>query len=181
MEVWKDIKGYEGYYQVSNLGRVKSVNRRVVNHKSGSTRFTEGIILSPCDNGNGYLVVSLRKDGKRKNAYMHRIVAEAFVENRENKPNINHKDYNTKNNVATNLEWCTQKENVAYSVSHMRKPKTVCALSNTGEKYISKRLEHKKNIKYRVTISQIRVDKSFKSIELAIQYRNEVMQKWQNQ
>lgn len=180
MEVWKDIKGYEGYYQVSNFGRVKSVSRRVVNHKSGSTRLVQSKILSPCDNGNGYLVVSLRKDGKRKSAYVHRIVAEAFVENKENKPNINHKDYNTKNNVATNLEWCTQKENVAYSVAHMRKPRRICKASSTGEKYIHKQLSRGKYVSYRVMIRQIGIEKRFKNIELAIQYRNEVMQKWQN-
>lgn len=180
MEIWKDIKGYEGYYQVSNFGRVKSVSRKVVNHINGSTRLVQSKIMSACDNGNGYLFVHLRKDGSRKSAYIHRIVAEAFVENKDNKPNINHKDYNTKNNAATNLEWCTQKENVSYSVAHMRKPKAICKPSNTGEKYIRRRLEQGKYTSYRVTIKQIGIDKNFKKLDVAIQYRNEVMQKWQN-
>ena len=122
------------------------------------------------------MVVSLRKDGKRKNHYIHRLVAEAFIENPDNKPNVNHRDYNTKNNYVGNLEWCTQKENASHSAEHMKKPKSVCRITNTGEKYISQRTEHGKFIRYRVTIRPLGVDKWFKTLDDAIQYRNEVMQ-----
>lgn len=181
MEIWKDIKGYEGLYQISDLGNVKVISRRVINHRSGSTRLMREKLMNPFDNGHGYLVVSLRNGEKRKNHYVHRIVAEAFLVNQDNKPNINHKDYNTKNNVATNLEWCTQKENISHSVSHMRKPRAICKTSNTGEKYISKRLERGKHTVYRVYIKSISICKSFKTLEEAVRYRNEVMKSWQNQ
>ena len=181
MEVWKDVKGYEGLYQVSNFGNVKILSRRVVNHKSGSTRLMQEKLMNPFDNGHGYLVVSLRKGGKRKNHYVHRIVAEAFIANQNNKLPVNHKDRNTKNNSVTNLEWCTQQENVAYAAPQMRKPKTICRVSNTGEKYISKRLDHGKNIRYRVTIKALGIDKLFTDLADAVRYRNEVMKKWQNQ
>ena len=181
MEIWKDIKGYEGIYQVSNLGNVASKDRRVINRPSGSMRIARGAMMAPWDNGNGYLVVSLRKGRGRKNHYVHRLVAEAFLEIEEGKDIVNHKDYNKHNNSADNLEWCTQKENVEYSVPHMTKPRAVCRQSNTGEKYISRRIEHGKNVKYRVAIKTIGVDRSFENFDDALLFRNEVMQKWQSQ
>lgn len=181
VEVWKDIKGFEGIYQVSNLGNVRSLDRRVVNHKGGTTRIVRGMAMKPWDNGNGYLIVALNDKRKRKNCYVHRLVAEAFIDNPKNKKYINHKDYNTKNNSEINLEWCTQKENIAHSSAHMRKPRTKCKASNTGEKYVSRRIEHGKNIRYRVSIKSIGIEKIFANLDDALRYRNEVMGKWQNQ
>lgn len=181
MEIWKDIIGYEGIYQVSNLGRVKSVERRVRNHKSGSTRLQKEQIITPTDNGNGYKIVCLRSKTNRKNKYVHRLVAEHFLDNPLGKGYVNHIDYDKSNNVVTNLEWCTVSENVAHSVEHMRKPKQNSKLPTTKEKYICRRIEHGKHIRYRVSIRKFGVDRSFKSLEEAIQFRNEVMQKWQNQ
>ena len=181
MEIWKDIKGYEGLYQVSNLGRVKSLARKVCNHPSGTTRRVPEKILTPTDNGNGYKIIGLRSRQNRKSKYVHRLVAEHFLENPLGKGYVNHLDYDKSNNAASNLEWCTVLENVAHSVDHMKKPKPNSKLPITKEKYIGCRIEHGKHIRYRVNIPRLRIDRSFKTLDEAIQYRNEVMQKWQSQ
>lgn len=106
MEVWKDIKGYEGKYQVSQLGNVKSLNY----HREGVEKQ-----LNPYRDSDGYLVVLLYKDGRRKNCFVHRLVAEAFLDNIEGFPVINHKDENKANNHASNLEFCTVGYNNRYS------------------------------------------------------------------
>lgn len=108
-EIWKDIKGYEGLYQVSNLGNVKSLER-YVNHFSG-TRKVQEKILKPVIDNTGYYVVSLWKNNKHSRAHIHRLVAESFIINNDNKPYINHIDGNKLNNNIGNLEWCTPKEN----------------------------------------------------------------------
>ena len=95
-EIWKDIKGYEGLYQVSNFGNVKSLERRV-NSCNGGRNKKEKYIIST-DNGNGYKKVGLSKNHKRKNYYVHRLVAEAFIENLNNYKEVNHKDNNKDNN-----------------------------------------------------------------------------------
>ncbi len=179
MEEWRDIQGYEGLYDISDSGRVRSLYRRVINSKSGATRLARGKIMTPWDNGNGYKVVCLQKEGKRKNHYVHRLVAEAFLKHSENETYINHKDYNTHNNCADNLEWCTQQNNIKHSLEHMRKPKTKCLASNTGEKYISRKVLKSGAVIYRVTIKG--VEKRFKEFDDAIRYRNEVVERWQSQ
>lgn len=108
-EVWKDIPDYEGVYQVSNKGRIKSLARIVGNCKRKDK------IIIPKDNGTGYYKVNLYKNGKHKNHYVHKLVASVFINNESNKPCINHKDYNRKNNNVENLEWVTYKENNNYS------------------------------------------------------------------
>lgn len=108
-EVWRDIKGYEGYYKVSNLGNVKSVDR-VINN--GGVKYTaKGKLLKLQHNGHGYYQVSLSKKGKRKSYKVHRLVAEAFIPNTRKLNHINHIDGNKLNNNVTNLEWVTQQEN----------------------------------------------------------------------
>lgn len=178
MEIWKAIEGYEGFYEVSNKGTVRSLPRnRIVKNRYGgqSARTDKGKEIVATDNGNGYLLVSLRKNGARENHYVHRLVASAFCENSGNKETVNHKDHDRKNNNAENLEWVTQKENVRYSSEIMRKPKSRCKTSSTGEKYIH--LYHRKGRKevYRLTIRQMNVEMTFKTLEEAVQYRNEVM------
>ena len=105
-EIWKDIEGYEGIYQVSNLGRVRSLDRKVWNYTK------KGRILKSHSNGHGYQNVSLHNKNKiEKHAYIHILVAKAFIPNPENKKEVNHKDFNKENNCADNLEWVTREEN----------------------------------------------------------------------
>ena len=106
MEEWRDIKGFEGKYMVSNLGRVKSLNYR----RTGKEKIMEGV-----DNGKGYLQVKLWKDGKYKSCRINRLVAMAFLPNPDNLPEVNHKDEDKTNNKVENLEWCTSQYNVEYS------------------------------------------------------------------
>lgn len=105
IEVWKDIDGYDGKYQVSNLGKIRSIRAREKNRT---------IILKPMVQKNGYLYVALWKDNKKKNKLIHRLVALAFVENPNDYPEINHKDENKENNMMDNLEWCEHKTNINY-------------------------------------------------------------------
>jgi len=124
-EVWKNIKGYEGSYQVSNLGRVKSLERAVA-LKNGSERHLKERILKPSTNRYGYLQALLcNGSGKVKTLLVHRLVCEAFYENPENKPCVNHIDENRTNNVASNLEWCTVKENNNHGTHNARVAKAV--------------------------------------------------------
>ena len=113
MEEWRDIKRYEGYYQVSNTGKVKSLERTVRNGRG--YKIIPEKILEGYDNGNGYLYVKLCKEGKRNQYRINRLVAQAFLENPNSLPEVNHKDKNPKNNCVDNLEWCTRQYNVEYS------------------------------------------------------------------
>lgn len=101
-EVWKDIDGYDGKYQVSNLGKVRSIGKNRI------------ITLKPMTQKNGYLYVALWKDNKKKNKLIHRLVALAFVDNPNDYPEVNHKDENKENNEAKNLEWCEHLYNMNY-------------------------------------------------------------------
>ena len=102
-EIWKDIEGYEGLYQVSNLGKVKSKRK----------------ILSPAK--GEYLKVNLNKNGKQNTCYIHRLVALTFIPNQNNYTHINHKDENKYNNNVNNLEWCTNKYNINYGNAQKKK------------------------------------------------------------
>lgn len=115
VEKWIDIKGYEKLYQISSLGRVKSLERMVRANTTGIRIETEKI-LKPATSVPGYLFVSLSKKGKSKATYIHKIVAKSFIKNSSNKKCVNHVDGNKKNNIVNNLEWCTPKENSEHAI-----------------------------------------------------------------
>lgn len=168
-EIWCDVNGYDGLYQVSNLGNVLSLPRQVRQGKYGKTRLVGGHILKATDNGNGYLIVGLRDGYKRKNFYIHRLVAEHFVPNCTGGEYVNHKDYNTRNNCADNLEWCTQRENILYSSDRMKKPHMQWKVAATGEKYI-----YFRDGRYRLSIRN-KIDKTFPTLEEAVQVREVIL------
>lgn len=107
-EIWKDIKGFESFYQVSNLGNVKSLDRYIL-YSNGTRHFHSGKILTPTLNKYGYYYVHLKKEGSNKKIYVHRLVAQAFIPNKNNKEEVNHIDCNPANNKVDNLEWVTHK------------------------------------------------------------------------
>lgn len=100
-EVWKDIQGFNGKYRISNLGRVVSIKKTI-----------PPTLMNPCLNGAGYYVVRLSLNNKAKNFLLHRLIAESFIPNPQNKPHIDHIDGNPKNNAISNLRWVTPKENM---------------------------------------------------------------------
>lgn len=127
-EIWRDIEGYEGLYQVSNLGRVKSL---------GNDKTKKEKILKFGKNKDGYLFVVLCKEGKRKNYTIHRLVANAFIKNPSNLTCINHIDEDKTNNLVSNLEWCDIAYNNMYG-SRIKK-----AVENTDWKSVGRKLAEK--------------------------------------
>lgn len=163
LEVWKDIEDYEGKYQVSSLGRVKSLDR-IVRHSGNHERIQYGkilkLILNPV---SGYLQVGLYLEGKVKKCNVHRLVAETFVNNPGNKPEVNHIDENKTNNTVINLEWCTRKENENHGTKKLRKTK------NTDYEFI--RLKNSKVvIQYDISGKLIKEWKSIADINKQLGY-----------
>lgn len=113
-EIWKDIKGYEGLYQISNLGNVKSLNRKIKNRKCVELIKKPSVL-------RGYLKVSLCKYGEIKYYFIHRLVAETFIPNPEKLSCVNHKDCNPSNNRVDNLEWCSYVDNNNYKNHNLKK------------------------------------------------------------
>lgn len=132
-EEWKDIKEYEGLYQVSNFGRVKSLDKLVWNGHSYYKRMGE--ILKLRVRKDGYISVMLCKLGKQKEHKVHRLVAQAFIANPNNYPQVNHKkEFEKWNNKVENLEWCTREYNMNYGT---RKERVTEKLKNKVYQYTS--------------------------------------------
>ena len=120
-EIWRPIVGYEGLYEVSSYGRVRSLDRYV---KGKSYRLHKGKVLSPGKNSRGYLSAVLSYNGKHKAITVHRLVAETFLPNPDNLPEINHKDEDKTNNSVDNLEWCDRSYNNNYGTARIRAKET---------------------------------------------------------
>ncbi len=132
IEVWRDVPGYEGLYQVSDRGQVFSVRRKKLRKLN--------------DTGRGYLQVALAKDGQRTHPLVHRLVAEAFIPNLENKPQINHINGDKTDNRVENLEWCTMSENLFHRHQILHQPGGRCCpvvCVNTGQAYPSAKVAAK--------------------------------------
>lgn len=114
MEIWKQIKGYEIIYKISNNGTVERVGGSVtrLNH----FLYVPAKVMLPKDNGKGYLRIKLTKNGKEKRVMLHRLIAESFIPNPENKPQVNHINGIKTDNKIENLEWVTHLENIRHSI-----------------------------------------------------------------
>lgn len=138
-EVWKAVVGYEGIYEVSNFGRVASLERVNARGQIVSSR-----IKATKPNNRGYIQINLSKDGKQEYRLLHRIVAEAFIPNPEGLPQVNHKDEDKNNNSANNLEWCTNMYNRHYGTGLER---AICnhnydKIAHKNRKYIAQKDEN---------------------------------------
>lgn len=169
MENWKDVNGYEGLYQISDCGSVRCLMTWDVNAR-GYVKCVKTI--KPVDNGNGYLYVTLHKNNRRKNKYIHRLVAEHFIKNPMGKKVVNHKDYNKYNNSVDNLEWVSQRENIVYSSERMKKRHNVA--TNTGERYITYR---KDRGYYRLSVRCDGKERVYKTLGEAVKERDELLKK----
>lgn len=146
-ETWKSVVGYEGLYEVSNLGNVRSVDR-TLNCKDGKIKHRKGHLLSP-KTDEGYFRVSLSKDGVKKLYKVHRLVAMAFIPNPDNLPVVNHKDEDKKNNKVENLEWCTVQYNSTYGSSVEKNLKTRVEKGHINPKYIGLKIKDYYRLKRR--------------------------------
>lgn len=161
-EIWKNVKNYEGLYQVSNLGKIKTLQRRGATTK----------IIKPKKNSNGYLIVGLHKNGIRKEVAIQRLVAIAFIKNLEEKPEVNHIDGNKENNNVFNLEWVTHKENM----EHARNNNLIKVTENVIKqgKFIGKKYGKQNGKKRAKKVSQIDINnkvlKQWNSITEANKY-----------
>lgn len=172
-EIWKTINGYYGKYQISNMGRVRKTGRLFSNSKNkGIMFYDEPKILKPFDNGTGYKVIGFSNGKDRKNYYIHRLVAEYFIDKQSDKDFVNHIDYNRSNNCFTNLEWCSIQENINHSLPNMCGYKKNIP-TNTGHRYICKRKD--RNI-YRVSymVDKKEKEKSFSTLEKALEFRKTI-------
>lgn len=148
-EIWKEITGYEGYFEVSNLGNFRSKDREVPS-RWGGTRPYPGKSLKVEEMQDGYKRIVLMKDAKKKRYMCHRLVAETFIPNPDNKPYVNHIDGNRGNNCVSNLEWCTQSENEQHAVHTLGKTMK----GKTGPK----------------PVKCIELDKEFRSMKAAVEF-----------
>lgn len=157
-EIWKDIEGYEGYYQVSNFGNVKSLDRVIEHLRFGFCQRKGGLRRLSTDS-DGYHRVGLYKDGKGKHFFVHRLVAQAFIPNPESKPEVNHINAVKTDNNVSNLEWVTNIENITHAID-------AGTHNNRGERHGKSKLKESDVLEIRHRYSKGNVTKS----ELAIEY-----------
>ena len=119
-EEWRDIEGYEGLYQVSSKGRVRSLDRYIT--RNGKSALLKGKIMTASYSGfhRRYMFIVLSKNCITRQFYVHRLVAKAFIPNPNNYPQVNHRDGNPSNNCVENLEWCTAEYNLTYNDRHIK-------------------------------------------------------------
>lgn len=145
MIIWKDIENFEGIYQISSVGTVRSLPR-TVKCLYGQTRKIPLKYIKTHKQNKGYLVVGLYKDHKIKNALVHRLVAKAFLDNPENFKEINHKDGNKENNCISNLEWCSSSYNKKHMYDNLLSGKLKKLQLSKSLKNKPLTMEHKKRI-----------------------------------
>lgn len=175
IEIWKDIPEYEGLYQISNLGNIKSLKREVKHNYSGSINLKTRILKSSL--GGKYLRVAFCKESKYKYIHVHRILALMFIENPDNLPEVNHIDGNKLNNKLENLEWVTRKENMFHAFKNgLAKSGENCynsKISNLQVIEIKKRYS-KKNISQKQLAKEYKVDQALISRII----NNKIHKKW---
>ena len=141
-EIWKPVPGYEGLYEASTYGRIRSIERFVYHRRCKRFQKRKSVILKPSISSRGYYTIVFGINGTRKAYAVHRIIAETFLPNPNNLPVVNHKDENKANNAVSNLEWCTQKYNINYG-SGLKRRALAQSISKKGKHY-SPRTEFKK-------------------------------------
>ena len=149
-EVWKDVKGYEGIYQVSNLGRVKSLSRLITYSDGRSYQSKEKVLSSPLSS-DGYPHVHFKVKDDDRTVKVHRLVAEAFVDNPNNYSEINHIDEVKHNNIFSNLEWCTRKQNMNHGTiieRILRHPNRIKTLEESKRPIIAINIETGNEIRF---------------------------------
>ena len=142
-EIWKDIQGYEGFYQISNLGNVKSLER-VVDKGNGILQHRKERIMNKRESVDGYYIAKLNVNKKSTSIAIHILVARHFIDNPNNYPEVNHKDCNRKNNQVDNLEWCTHQQNVEHS-KQLGHYKTKSGCDNPNYKNDTLKIKYKNN------------------------------------
>ena len=164
MEIWKPIKGYDGLYEVSNKGRIKSLN--CYNYKTPR-------LLKVSKRPDGYLSVRLSKNNKQTTKTVHRLVADAFLPNINNYEMINHKDENRANNNVDNLEWCTRAYNQNYSINlHPERKQLFADNFKKSSSFIKKGVPHKYKQKVALINEQGKTLKVFDNASIAAKELN---------